>query len=200
MTGMAIAPSHVRWFLSITFILGLLVAPQAWLAGESQGAQAQAPAGAAIPGIRNFTKVDPTIACGGALALEAFPALKQAGYKSVVNLRGADEPGANVEEHRRAAAAAGLTYIHLPFTYAAPDATKLDEFLKAVVKPENTPMMLHCASGNRVSVFWAVKRVMIDGWFLDKAMSELAALSMPFPPSLRTFMLDYLKSHGKGQQ
>ena len=37
-------------------------------------------------------------------------------------------------------------------------------------------MMLHCASGGRASMFWAVKRVMIDGWTVDKAMSELPDL------------------------
>lgn len=197
MAGMAITASRARWLLVSTFILCLLVAPHAQPGASAPGVQDRPSASGAMPGVRGFTKVDPTIACGGALTLEAFPALKQAGYKSVVNLRGGDEPGANVEEHRKAAAAAGLTYLHLPFTYAAPDPAQLDEFLKAVVRPENTPMMLHCASGNRVSVFWAVKRVMIDGWSLDKAMSELSALGMPFPPSLKPFMLDYLKAHGK---
>jgi uncharacterized protein (TIGR01244 family) len=115
----------------------------------------------------------------------------------VVNLRLATEPGANIEEAKKAAESAGLVYIHLPFSNAAPDTAVLDEFLKAVVKPENQPMMLHCGSGTRVSMFWAVKRVMIDGWTTEKAMGELPDLSKNLSQTLRTFMLDYLKAHGK---
>jgi len=73
----------------------------------------------------------------------------------------------------------------------------LDEFLKLVVQPENQPMMLHCASGGRASMFWAVKRVMIDGWPVEKAMNELPDLSKNVNPTSRALFLDYLKAHGK---
>jgi len=126
-----------------------------------------------------------------------FEALKQAGYKSVVNLRAASEQGNDVEAAKKAAEAAGLRYFHLPFVPATPDMTMLDEFLTLVVKPENQPMMLHCASGGRVSMFWAVKRVMIDGWSVDKAMNELPELSKNVNPTSRALFLDYLKAHGK---
>ena len=46
-------------------------------------------------------------------------------------------------------------------------------------------------------MFWAVKRVMIDGWPVEKAMGELPDLSRNLSQPLRTFMLDYLKAHGK---
>jgi uncharacterized protein (TIGR01244 family) len=156
-----------------------------------------APAKEVVAGVRNFTKVDATIACGGALSPEAFAALKQAGYHSIVNLRAESESGANVAEERKAAEAEGLRYIHLPFSNAAPDASKLDEFLAAVVLPENQPMMLHCASGGRASMFWAVKRVMIDGWPVDKAMNELPDLVKNISEPTRDFILNYLKTHGK---
>lgn len=186
---------RVRPFLILSFVFGLVVAPHAWQAAPSQAAQPSA----AVPGVRNFTKVDSTIACGGALSPEAYAALKEAGYKSVVNARLATEPGVNIDEAKKAAESVGLVYIHLPFNNAAPDAAVLDEFLKAVVKPENLPMMLHCGSGTRVSMFWAVKRVMIDGWPVEKAMGELPDLSKNLSQSLRTFMSDYLKAHGKNR-
>jgi uncharacterized protein (TIGR01244 family) len=184
---------RVRSLLLLLFVLALCVAP-----GASQTpAQQAAPAAGAVPGVRNFTKVDSTIACGGALSPEAFEALKQAGYKSIVNLRAASEQGNDVEAAKKAAEAAGLRYFHLPFVPATPDMTMLDEFLKLAVKPENQPMMLHCASGGRVSMFWAVKRVMIDGWSVDKAMNELPELSKNVNPTSRALFLDYLKAHGK---
>jgi uncharacterized protein (TIGR01244 family) len=186
---------RVRSLLVILFVVALVVVP-----GASQAPAPQAPqssAAGAVPGVRNFTKVDSTIACGGAVTPEAFAALKEAGYKSVVNLRGASEQGNDVEAAKKAAEAAGLKYFHLPFVPATPDMAMLDEFLKVVVKPENQPMMLHCASGGRASMFWAVKRVMIDGWPIDNAMNELPDLAKNVGQPLRTFVLDYLKSHGK---
>jgi uncharacterized protein (TIGR01244 family) len=197
MAGMQITLLRVRRLLVLLFVFGLVAAPGARQAVPPQAAQAQPPALGAVAGVRNFTKVDSTIACGGALSPEAFEALMQAGYKSVVNLRGASEPGNNVEEARKAAEAAGLKYFHLPFVAASPDLTMLDEFLKIAVKPENQPMMLHCASGGRASMFWAVKRVMIDGWPIDKAMSELPDLSKNVSQPSRALFLDYLKAHGK---
>jgi uncharacterized protein (TIGR01244 family) len=185
----------------------LAVALGAWQASaqattaEQAAAQARpdqmAPAIISVAGVRNYTKVDSTIACGGVLSPDAFAALKQAGYKSIVNLRAASEPGANIEDEQKAAQEAGLTYVHLPFATTEPDASKLDEFLKIVAMAENQPMMLHCTSGGRASMFWAVKRVMIDGWPVEKAMNELPDLAKNVGQPLRTFILDYLKSHGK---
>jgi uncharacterized protein (TIGR01244 family) len=196
---MPAAAFRARSFFVLLFILGLCAAPGASQPAAQPATQASAPAAGAIPGVRNFTKVDATIACGGALALEAYDALKQAGYKSVVNVRLATELGVDIEAAKKAAESAGLIYIHLPFSNAAPDAAVLDEFLKAAVKPENLPMMLHCGSGTRVSMFWAVKRVMIDGWPVERALGELSDLSKNLSQTLRTFMLDYLKAHGKNR-
>lgn len=155
---------------------------------------AQAPA-ANIPGVRNFTQVDSTLACGGALSPGALDSIKQAGFKSVVNLRTKGEE--DVEGEMKAAQALGLTYIWLPFSGATPDASKVDAFLEAAADPANKPMLVHCASGGRVSMFWAIKRVMLDGWPVDKAMGELPNLTKNVSQPLKDFTLDYLKQHGK---
>ena len=104
---------------ALALVLGLGVSLGARQAAPLQApqaaAQAQAPAKDAAAGVRNFTKVDATIACGGALTPDGFAALKQAGFVSVVNLRVATEQGVNIEADQKAAADAGLKYYHLPF-------------------------------------------------------------------------------------
>lgn len=170
--------------------------PQSSPATAAQQAQAS-PQPDLVAGVRNYTKVDATIACGGALSPEGFAALKDAGFRSIVNLRLDSEPGADTAGEEKAAEAAGLGYIHIPFATASPDASKLDEFLAAYRLAANQPMMLHCASGGRASMFWAVKRVMVDGWPVDKAMSELPDLAKNVTEPLRAFILEYFKSHGK---
>ena len=70
---------------------------------------------AELAGVRNYSKVDATVGCAGATDPSAMKALKAEGYVSVINLRTATEPGADVEAGRAAAQAAGLKYFHFPF-------------------------------------------------------------------------------------
>src|SRR5262249_15486130 len=68
-----------------------------------------------LPGVTNFAKLETTIACAGATTPAAVAGLKQMGYASIINLRLANEPGADIEGETAAAKAAGITFIHLPF-------------------------------------------------------------------------------------
>jgi uncharacterized protein (TIGR01244 family) len=145
-----------------------------------------------LPGARNYTRVDATVACGGATSAEAFPALKREGFSSVINLRQPSEPG--VAEEAALVEAAGLAYIHLPLDAGAPDPAVVDKFLSAVADESNQPVYIHCASANRVGAVWAIKRVLQDDWPLDKAFAEADAIGLS-SPRLRQFATDYIKTH-----
>jgi uncharacterized protein (TIGR01244 family) len=186
---------------ALTLVLGLAGAWPSTSAAQAVPAAAPSNLAPAQPagelGVRNFTRVDASFACGGALSDGAIAQIKQAGYKSIVNLRAEGEAGANIEAEKKAARDAGLVYVWLPFVNATPEPARIDEFLKAAGDASNLPMLIHCASGGRVSMFWAVKRVMIDGWPVEKAMAELPALSGHVSPAVKAFVLDYIKQHGK---
>jgi zinc protease len=186
---------HATRTVLLLVALAVVAAGLPLLAG--QAAQAPPAPGALASGVRNFTKVDATFACGGATTVETFPAIKAAGYKSVVNLRTTTEEGVDIDAAKKAAASAGLAYYHLPFVNTAPDATKVDDFLKIVQNPANQPLLLHCASGGRASMFWMLKRVMVDNWPTEKAMAELPDLYGHVSAPVKTFAMDYLKQHGK---
>ena len=133
------------------------------------------------PGIRNFSRVDATVGCGGAVDPSAMAGLKKDGFVSVINLRTAGEAGAEIEASRAAAQAAGLKYIHLPFNGANPDPKVLDDFLAAVADKSNQPVFVHCASASRVGAVWMTKRVLQDGWALDRAKAEAEAIGLASP-------------------
>ena len=59
-----------------------------------------------VAGIRNYSRVDATVGCGGAVDPAAMASLKKEGFVSVVNLRLPTEEGANVDAGRAAAQAA----------------------------------------------------------------------------------------------
>ena len=147
-----------------------------------------------VPGITNFARLETTVACAGATAPEAVPAIKEMGYKSIINLRLASEPGANVDAEAAAAKAAGINFVHIPFNGSSPDPAVADTFLKEVTKPENEPAFIHCASGNRAAAFWMIKRMQIDKWDADRAGAEAAALGLT-NGALKTFAVDYVQSH-----
>ena len=96
-----------------------------------------------VPGIRNFAKVESTVACAGAITADAVPAIKKMGYAAIINLRLATEPGADVEVHTAAAKAAGIPYFHIPFSAANPEPAAVDAFLKVIGTPGVQPAFIH---------------------------------------------------------
>jgi len=147
-----------------------------------------------VAGVTNFAKLDTTIACAGATTPAAVAEVRKLGYASIINLRQANEAGANLDEEASAAKAVGIRYIHLPVNGASPDPAIVEGFLKAVTDPANQPAFVHCGSGNRAAALWMVKRLLVDGWDADRASAEATALGMT-SPALKQFALDYAAAH-----
>jgi protein tyrosine phosphatase (PTP) superfamily phosphohydrolase (DUF442 family) len=96
-----------------------------------------------VPGIRNFAKVESTVACAGAITPAAIQEIKKMGYASIINLRLASEQGADIEGHMAVAKTAGLPYHHIPFSASAPDPAAVDTFLKTITAPGVQPAFIH---------------------------------------------------------
>lgn len=158
-------------------------------------AWAQAPDSAAVPAATNFTRVDPNFATGGATSADQFAALRKLGFRTVINLRTAAEPGADLEGEAQAVNELGFQYISLPFSSTSPDAAVVDKFL-GVLKDAAQPVYIHCRSGERANTLWLIKRVMVDGWTTERAQAEADLLKVR-NQKLREFALAYLKDHQK---
>lgn len=146
-----------------------------------------------IPGISTFARLETTVACGGATKAEAVPQIKKLGFRAIINVREASEPGAEMEQEAAAAVQAGLNFVNLPFNVAAPAPDLVDRFIAAVTKPENNPAYIHCAAGGRAASLWMIKRVQVDGWDQQKALDEAVALGLN--DRLKPFALNYLQAH-----
>ena len=94
------------------------------------------------------------------------------------------------------AAVAGINFVHLPLNGAMPDPAVADRFLEVITKPGYQPAFIHCASGNRASAMWLIKRVLIDKWDNDRALEEASQLGS-MSPVMKTFALDYIQAHKK---
>lgn len=149
-----------------------------------------------VPGITNFSRLQTTIACAGAVEVSAVPEIQKLGFKSIINLRQASEQGANIEESKAAAKAAGINYVHIPFNVQAPDANLVPNFLAAVTAPANQPAFVHCAGAGRAAAMWMIKRMQVDGWDQAKASEEAAALGLA-NERLKQFAVDWVATHKK---
>jgi protein tyrosine phosphatase (PTP) superfamily phosphohydrolase (DUF442 family) len=96
-----------------------------------------------VAGIRNFAKIESTVACAGAITPAAIQEIKNMGYASIINLRLATEQGADIEGHTAVAKAAGIPYYHIPFSSSAPDPAAVDTFLKTISAPGVQPAFIH---------------------------------------------------------
>jgi uncharacterized protein (TIGR01244 family) len=160
---------------------------------EATTAAAEQPAEAPLPGAANYSRVDATVACGGATPADSLPHLREMGFKAVINLRQAEEAGADVETARRTAEQAGLRYVHIPMNGSNPQPETADAFLAAVQDPANSPVYIHCGTANRVGAMWLIKRVVVDGWDVDRATQEARQIGLR-SPQLEQFALDYIKT------
>jgi uncharacterized protein (TIGR01244 family) len=149
----------------------------------------------AVPGVVNFARLETTIACAGAIQPDvAVPEIKKMGFASIINLREAGEPGAELEKEEALARAAGLRYFHVPFNGAKPDPKAAEQFLNAITASGVEPAFVHCSGGNRAATMWLIKRIAVDRWDVDRATQEAVALGQT-SPTLRQFAIDYALAH-----
>lgn len=156
----------------------------------------------AVPGIENFSLLEGThtfagepVGFGGATLPTAMPWLREQGFSTVINLRLVGEEGADADNSRAAAEAAGLNYIHLPFNAGNPDPDVVENFLAAVGDKANQPVYIHCGSATRVAALWMVGRVLKDGWAIDAAAEEAELIALK-PDDAIAFATAYIADLG----
>ncbi len=148
-----------------------------------------------LPPIRNFFRIDKDFCSGGQPRPEHLAQLKAEGVKVIINLRPESEH--RVELETDAAKAAGLRYINIPVVYADPKDEQVEEFLKITDDPNNRPAFIHCAGAIRVGAFWMIRRVLRDGWTVEKAEEEAEKIGLKNAPHLNQFARSYIERHKK---
>jgi protein tyrosine phosphatase (PTP) superfamily phosphohydrolase (DUF442 family) len=152
-----------------------------------------------VPGINNFWRVNNSVSTGGTITSRemAIPVLKRRAIRTVINLAG----GADAEAERTAVEAAGMKYLLLPIDPMALDRAPVDNILKALNDRANFPIFIHSGAGHRAAAALMIKRVMVDGWDIERAGIEAASagmvLSNDMAPVWWKFVRDYFNAHGK---
>jgi protein tyrosine phosphatase (PTP) superfamily phosphohydrolase (DUF442 family) len=112
----------------------------------------------------------PGVATGGQPAAEDFARFAAAGYKAVVDLRDSSE--ARGFDPVRVAQDAGLEYIRIVVTPGHLGAGQFDAFREVMRDEARRPILVQCATGNRVGA------IMIPYLVLDRGLSRRKALEL----------------------
>ncbi len=102
----------------------------------------------------NAHAVSPTVTLAGALSPAAADDLAARGIRTVIDLRTAEEGTADEQANLEAR---GFRYINFP-TKGFPDPARRAEFAALMDDLADTPVLVHCASGNRAGMLWALYR------------------------------------------
>jgi protein tyrosine phosphatase (PTP) superfamily phosphohydrolase (DUF442 family) len=138
---------------------------------------------------RNVHSFGKTMLCGQPTAAE-FAEAKKRGIKTVITLREKNEID---WDEAAALKQLGLKFHQLGFR--APDSLTpaiIEKTVTIMGDPQSTPVMLHCASANRVGALWLAHRVLNDKIDIATARKEAKTVGLR-TPAYEERVLSYIK-------
>jgi uncharacterized protein (TIGR01244 family) len=127
-----------------------------WSAG-ALAAPAQAPFGDKVStAIFNYSRATPRIATTGRFAPAAVAEIQALGFTAILDLRAQTEKG--VAAITEAIEASRLRHLSIPIVTKAPTEAQVAQFAVLVEDSANYPLLVNCASANRVGAIWALYR------------------------------------------
>ncbi len=106
--------------------------------------------------IVNYHRHTPQIATSGKLLAGAVEEIQKHGFKTVLDMR---TPKEGTEEEGELVKAAGIQYLNIPVTKAWPEPDVFARFKSVIENQKNHPILIHCASANRVGMMWSAYRI-----------------------------------------
>jgi protein tyrosine phosphatase (PTP) superfamily phosphohydrolase (DUF442 family) len=141
--------------------------------------------------------LDNDFASGGQPTEQAYAKAATSGFRSVLSLRPGNE-GVDLARERSLVEKSKMRYFNIPVVSSAPRPEQADEFIRLVKDKSNHPMLINCASANRVGAFMMIYRVLEQGWSENKALAEAVKIGTS-SPNLKKFAHDYIAQH-EGKQ
>lgn len=145
-----------------------LIAPLILVAALAGGGCATTAEPAPLPAIADVVSPVPGVVSAGRLQPADIARVREAGIRHVIDLT----PDAETPDFDEEAAvrAAGLAYSNLPLRGAV-DLTRENVIaFDALVRTAKRPVLVHCASGNRVGAMAALRAAWVEGKPADEAI------------------------------
>jgi protein tyrosine phosphatase (PTP) superfamily phosphohydrolase (DUF442 family) len=111
-----------------------------------------------LDGSFNFHRVNANITTSGVVGDELLRQLGSEGYDAVINLL-PDSSEHAVSDEADIVVGQGLTYVHIPVDFEAPEHSDLEAFSTAMDELEGKTVHIHCAANYRVTAFYGLHAV-----------------------------------------
>ena len=121
----------------------------------------------------------PNILTSGQPTAAALQRLAAGGCRIVVDLRHADEPREFDEPAE--VARLDMTYVSIPVSYDGLGAAEFDQLREVLSTAANGPVLVHCASANRVGALLFPYLVLDEGQERDEAFDLACAIGLRHP-------------------
>jgi protein tyrosine phosphatase (PTP) superfamily phosphohydrolase (DUF442 family) len=134
--------------------------------------------------------LDENFATGAQPKGDAYVKAAASGFRTVLSLRTASE-GIDLARERIEVEKNKMRFFNIPVVSSAPRPEQADEFLRLVRDKANHPMLITCASANRVGAFMMIQRVVDQGWSEEKALEEATGIGLN-SATLKQFAQNYI--------
>ena len=128
--------------------------------------------------IRNFVQLTKHIGTAGQPTRDQFSLVAEAGYTQVVNIGMPDHPDA-VADEGDIVTRLGMTYIHQPVPFDAPEPAHVRDFCRIVSTLWGDRLFIHCIMNHRVSAFMYHYLSKVAGYGEEDARSPMFAVWEP---------------------
>jgi protein tyrosine phosphatase (PTP) superfamily phosphohydrolase (DUF442 family) len=127
-----------------------------------------------VDGVINLYKLSDDLYRSGQPTAEGMVNLEEMGIKTIVNLRLLNSDRDEIE-------GTDLAYVHIQMEAWRAEEDEVVEFLRVVLDPERTPVVVHCSYGaDRTGAMCAVYRVVVQGWSKEEAIREMTQWGFGF--------------------
>lgn len=132
------------------------------------GCATQAPS-IELPAVADAVSPAPGVVSAGRLAPADIQRVRDAGVRQIIDLT----PDAETPDFDEAAAAraAGIAYANLPLSGPSDLTHENVRAFDALLRAAKRPVLVHCASGNRVGAMAALRAAWVDGHSAEKAIT-----------------------------
>lgn len=179
--------------ITLVFLAGLLPACSAPTAPAPGAAPAAKLEPAACGSIARLHTLDGVFLAGQPTA-DDFEQLEQCGIKTVINLR-TDQERKDFDERTRVTGL-GLVYQHLPWNGVDQLTDEVFARTRELLAKAERPILLHCASANRVGAVWIPWRVLDGGLDLEAAVAEARQIGLK-TAEYESKARDYVARHAR---
>lgn len=125
--------------------------------------------------IKAYSRALPWLACAGTLEKKDIKTIKNAGFKTVIDLRTAKEDKIN---EKSLFSAENISYTNLEVKASGITKDQLDRFIELVEKSEK-PILVHCASSGRVGAMITLYHIKKNSMDIETAFELGRAANMP---------------------